>query len=194
MGWIEPDESCARAAEIDDRAFAAEVFARRKLDGANVEGWVARKQELTLKLLADSPRIYPGVAELIDRLAGRIRLGVVTTTWRGNVEAVLGASGLANAFEFVVAKEDVKATKPHPEAFRLALKKLRLPGDDVVSLEDSATGLAAARGAGVRTVAVGHRRPKGDWVGDSDYVAGFVDLARVLAAVGIPDEAPSRTP
>ena len=191
MGWTEPDESCSRAAEVDDRAFAAEVFARRKLDGANVEGWVARKQELTLRLLADSPRIYRGVAALVERLAGRARLGVVTTTWRGNVEAVLGASGLAKAFEFVVAKEDVKATKPDPEAYRLALAKLGLSAGDVVALEDSATGLAAARGAGVRVVAVGHRKAKGEWAGDSDYVAGFSDLSRVLAAVGLPD-APAR--
>ena len=193
MGWVESDESCARAAEVDDRAFAAEVFARRKLDGANVEGWVARKQELTLKLLADSPRIYRGVAALLDRLAGRVRIGLVTTTWRGNVEAVLGASGLSKAFEFVVAKEDVEATKPDPEAYRLALAKLGLPGGDVVALEDSASGLAAARGAGVRVVAVGHRKPEGEWVGDSDYVAGFEDLARVIAAIGLPEDAPSRS-
>ena len=40
MGWIESDEVCARAAEIDDRAFVREVFARRKIEG-DVEGWVA---------------------------------------------------------------------------------------------------------------------------------------------------------
>src|ERR1700678_3892929 len=89
MGWLESDEACARASEIDDRAFVAEVFARRKIDDGNIEGWVARKQELTLRLLADAPRIYPSVALLVERLRGRVRLGVVTTTWRANVEAVL---------------------------------------------------------------------------------------------------------
>ena len=184
MGWQESDETCSRAAEIDDRAFVLEVFARRKIEKGNVEGWVARKQELTLRLLADSPRVYPGVVAVVDRLRGRARLGVVTTTWRANVEAVLEASGLRQAFEVVVAKEDVRVPKPDPECYRLALAKLKLPVSEVVALEDSPGGLAAARGAGVRVVAVGHRKPKGEWVGDSEFVAGLDDLARVLDALG----------
>ena len=185
MGWLESDEACARAAEVDDRAFVREVFARRKIEGGDVDGWVARKQALTLQLLADSPRVYPGVKALVDRLAGKVRLGVVTTTWRGNVEAVLGASGLAGAFELVVAKEDVKAPKPDPEGYRLALKKLKLPARDVAALEDSPTGIEAARKAGARVVAVGHRRPRGDWSGDAPFLDGLANLDRAMHELGL---------
>ncbi len=185
MGWIETDEVCAQAAEVDDRAFVAQVFERRKIAGGNVEGWVARKQELTRQLLADSPRIYPGLARLIERLTtAQIRLGVVTTTWRSNVEAVLTATGLVGAFEFVVAKEDVTATKPDPEAYRLALAKLGLPANDVVAIEDSQTGLESARTSGLRAIAVGHRRPEGDWSGDSTFVGSLVDVDHVIARIG----------
>jgi beta-phosphoglucomutase len=185
MGWIEADETCARAAEIDDRAFVAEVFERRKIEGGNVEGWVARKQELTLQLLADSPRVYPGIVRLIERLKGKVRLGVVTTTWRGNVEAVLKAAGLLGAFEVVVAKEDVTVPKPDPEGYRLALAKLDLPPGDVVALEDSPTGLAAAKAAGLRVIAVGHRRPSGEWSSDSTFLADLTEPDRVLPSLGI---------
>jgi beta-phosphoglucomutase len=180
MGWLESDETCVRAAEIDDRAFVREVFDRRKVDGGDVDGWVARKQELTLQLLADSPKIYPGVARLVGNLQGKVRLGVVTTTWRSNVEAVLRASGLAEAFEFIVAKEDVKAPKPSPQGYRLALAKLGPPALDVVVLEDSPSGLQAARKAGLKVVAVGHRRPIGEWVGNCPYLPDFADLDRVM--------------
>jgi beta-phosphoglucomutase len=180
MGWLETDETCSRAAEVDDRAFCAEVFARRKLEGGDVEGWSRRKQELTSRMLADAPRVYRGAAELVEALKGRVRLAVVTTTWRANVEAVLEASGLAGAFEVMITKEDVKAPKPDPEGYRLALARLKLPAIEVVALEDSPGGLAAARGAGVRVVAVGHRRPRGEWVGDAAVVADFADRARVL--------------
>jgi beta-phosphoglucomutase len=176
MGWLESDETCARAAEVDDRAFVGEVFARRKVDGGDVEGWVARKQELTLRLLADSPKVYPGVRALVERLKGRVRLGVVTTTWRANVDVVLQASGLAKAFEFVIAKEDVKAPKPDPEGYRLALAKLGLPGPDVVALEDSPGGIEAARKAGARVVAIGHRRPEGNWTAGASFLPDFIDL------------------
>lgn len=185
MGWQESDEDCASAAEVDDRAFVAGVFARRKIEGGDVEGWIARKQELTLRLLADSPRVYPGVVALVGRLAGRVRLGVVTTTWRGNVEVVLDRAGLARSFEFVVAKEDVAATKPDPEGYRVALVRLGLPGSEVVALEDSVGGLAAAQGAGLRVLAIGHRKPPGDWQGDAPFVPGFANLGRVLEGLDL---------
>ncbi len=123
------------------------MFAARKIDGGDVEGWVARKQALTVSLLADSPRLYPGVSALVRAVRGRARLAVVTTTWRDNVATVLRASGLADAFDLIVAKEDVRAVKPAPECYRRALRRLRVPAGDAVALEDSPSGLAAARGA-----------------------------------------------
>jgi HAD superfamily hydrolase (TIGR01509 family) len=185
MGWVEADEVCSRASEVDDRAFVAEVFDRRKIEGGNVDGWVARKQELTLQLLADSPRIYRGAAALVDQLRqNQLRLGVVTTTWRSNVEAVLKTTGLLDAFDFIVAKEDVAAPKPDPEGYRLALSKLGMAGSDVVAIEDSPTGLAAARAAGLRVIAVGHRRASGDWSGESTFLPDLTSLADAITAIG----------
>src|SRR3954463_5726992 len=185
LGWEVPDEVCARAAEQDDREFLAAIFAEKKIEDGDVEGWVRRKQELTLKILNDSPRLYPGVADLVRALRGRVRMAVVSTTWRANVEAVLLGSGLADAVELIVGKEDVKAVKPDPECYRLALKRLRIAASSAVALEDSPRGLEAARGAGVRVLAVGHRRPKGEWCGDAEYVADLARSAPLLEALGL---------
>ena len=180
LGWEVPDEVCARAAEEDDRAFLASVFAARKVERGDVSGWTLRKQRLTITMLKDSPRLYPGVAALVRALRGRLRLAVVTGTWRANVAAVLEASGLADAFELIVAKEDVEKPKPAPDGYLLALKRLKLKPSSVLALEDSPSGLAAARAAGLRVVAVGHRRPAGDWVGAADYLENLARTERVL--------------
>ena len=185
LGWTESDGTCARAVEIDDRAFLREVFARHDIADGNVEGWVRRKQDLAVRLLADSPRVFPGVAALVDQLRGRVRLAVVTTTWRANVETVLDACGLRPAFEVIVAKEDVTAPKPDPEGYRLALTQLGVEPSEAVALEDSPTGLAAARAAGIAVVAVGHRHEAGEWSGGSPYLANFVDADAALAAFGL---------
>ena len=145
-----------------------------------MSGWTLRKQALTIAMLKDSPRLYPGVAALVQALRGRLRLAVVTGTWRANVETVLRASGLEDAFELIVAKEDVTAAKPAPDGYLLALKRLKLKPSSAVALEDSPGGLAAARAAGLRVVAVGHRRPAGDWVGDADYLENLARTERVL--------------
>jgi HAD superfamily hydrolase (TIGR01509 family) len=131
------------------------------------------------------------VVRLIEQLEERqIRLAVVTTTWRANVETVLKVSGLLEAFEVIVAKQDVSALKPDPEGYRLALQKLGLAASEAVAIEDSPTGLASARGAGVRAIAVGHRRESGEWSGDAAFVPALNDLEATLAAIdGVVPEA-----
>ena len=164
MGLDVAPEVCARAAEIDDRTFLTEVLAKLHIANGDIDGWMCRKQELIVPILIDSPRLYPGVVDTVERYFARgIRLGVVTTTWRANVAAVLDASKIADRFEFVIAKEDVRAMKPDPEAFALALKRLKLSAGSAIALEDSPSGIASARAAGLRVVAICSRRPPGDW-------------------------------
>jgi beta-phosphoglucomutase len=180
MGWQVPDEIAARAAEVDDREFLTDLFTLRGMPVDKVDEWVRRKQVLTVQLLRASPRLYPGVVELVRTLRGKVRLAVVSGTWRENVEAVLEAAGLTDAFDTIVGKEDVTARKPAPEPYQLALKRLRLTARSAVALEDSATGMASARAAGLRVIAVGHRRPFGDWVGDAAYISGFEPVQGLL--------------
>ena len=98
---------------------------------------------------------------------------------------MLAASGLADAFEVLVGKEDVAAVKPDPEGYLLALERLRLPAGAVVALEDSASGLQAARGAGLRAIAIGHRKPLGEWVGPSDYVPDLTEASNLVGLLGL---------
>jgi beta-phosphoglucomutase len=185
LGLDVPAGDCVRAAEIDDRAFLAEIFARKQIHDGDIDGWVRRKQDLAVALLADTPRVYPGVAALVRRLRDRVRLAVVSTTWRENIETVLRAADLADAFGVVVAKEDVAEVKPDPECYRLALSRLHVAASRAIALEDSPTGLASARAAGLRAIAVGHRRPPGDWVGDAAYLPDLADSAAVEHALGL---------
>src|SRR5271154_2749206 len=89
MGWQVVDDVAALATEIDDRQFLAELFAKHEFPPDKIDHWVRRKQLLTVKMLRDSPRLYPGVADLIRKLHGRARLAVVSGTWRENIQAVL---------------------------------------------------------------------------------------------------------
>jgi HAD superfamily hydrolase (TIGR01509 family) len=188
MGWAVPPDVCARAAEVDDRDFLRDLFAERKIEGGAVAGWVERKQALTRQILADAPWVYPGVPALLERLArGGSRLAVVSGTWRENVEAVLGPLRLRPAFEILVGKEDVDRPKPDLQAYLVALERLKVPAAQVVAVEDSPTGIVAARAAGVPVVAVGHRRPWGDWTEGALYLPDLADLPRALKALGRPD-------
>lgn len=185
LGWEVPDEICARAVEVDDRIFLTDLFAQRKIQEGDVEGWVQCKQVLTASMLTATPRLYPGIVELVRALCGKVELGIVSTTWRENIEIVLKAAGLESAFTTVVGKQDVTAVKPDPEGYRLALQKLGLAPNEAIVLEDSATGLTAARAAGLPVIAVGHRLPQGDWVGAAEFVDDLTNLPKLLPLLGL---------
>ena len=118
LGWQIPDEVAARSAEIDDRDFLVEVFAGRGIVSHKIEEWVLRKQALTVQMLRDSPRLYPGVVELIRLLRNKAKLAVVSGTWRENIRTVLSAAGVEDCFETIVGKEDVTSVKPAPRSLR----------------------------------------------------------------------------
>jgi HAD superfamily hydrolase (TIGR01509 family) len=184
LGWQIPDDVAARSAEVDDREFLVDLFAQRGVVSDKIEDWIRRKQVLTVQMLRNSPRLYPGCAELIRLLKGRARLGIVSSTWRENILVVLEAAGLTEQFETIISKEDVTSVKPAPDAYHLALRKLRVSAKSAVAIEDSPTGLASARAAGIRVIAVGHRHPFGDWVGESLYVSGFEPVDGLLQNLG----------
>jgi HAD superfamily hydrolase (TIGR01509 family) len=186
MGWQIPDEVAALSAEVDDREFLRRVFADRGIPTDKVGEWVRRKQALTVQLLRDSPRLYPGVVPLVRHLAGKVRLAIVSDTWRENIQTVLDSAGLTAAFATIVAKEDVTLAKPDPQSYLLALKRLRRSPRSVVAIEDSPSGLEAARAAGIaRNIAVGHRRPFGDWAYGATYISGFEPVEGLLKHLGL---------
>jgi HAD superfamily hydrolase (TIGR01509 family) len=180
LGWQVSDAAAAVSAEVDDREFIRDLFANRGVPAMKVDEWVRRKQALTIQMLENSPRVYPGVVELVRELRGRVRLAVVSGTWRENIEAVLRASRLTGVFDTIIGKEDVKAVKPDPEAYILALRQLKIPPRSAVAFEDSPSGLAAARAAGIPVIAVGHRRSFGDWVGNAAYISGLEPVEGLL--------------
>lgn len=118
----------------------------------------AAKQHHYRQLLAGGAlQLRAGVADLLQEAhrAGVVQV-IVTTSGRqavqGLVDHLLGP--LAQAFAFWVCGEDVRHKKPHPEAYGLALERLRDQGhvsgaDELLVIEDSAQGLSAARSAGL---------------------------------------------
>ena len=111
-----------------------------------------------------------GVAELLSE-CGRAHLpmGIVTTTSRGNVEALLGChlgSHWQDHFATVVCANEAPRKKPDPQVYRLALEALRLRPHEAVAIEDAPAGIEAAQRAGVPVVVTpSHYFPAGAAVG-----------------------------
>jgi HAD superfamily hydrolase (TIGR01509 family) len=96
----------------------------------------------------------PGVRRLMAECEREgVALAVATTTSRSNVDALFASlfgAGWQARFAAVVCAEDAPAKKPDPQAYRLALRRLRLAPQEALAIEDSPNGLQAALAAGLR--------------------------------------------
>ncbi len=108
--------------------------------------------------------LFPGAVALIDSaIAASMMLGIVSGALRSEVEGALRQFGVRQHFKVVVTAEDVSAGKPDPEGYRRGLALLNsepplpdrlLHPHEVLAIEDSPAGLAAAGAAGLSTLAV----------------------------------------
>jgi HAD superfamily hydrolase (TIGR01509 family) len=116
----------------------------------------AKNRLYAQRALAGQIPLREGVGPLMLECRERgVRMGITTTTSRSNVDALLRTHlgpGWAAWFAVLVCGEDVVRKKPDPEVYQLALKRLRLSPLDVLAVEDSPGGVAAATAADVPVV------------------------------------------
>lgn len=152
MGLDVPLDLCHRAATLDDEALLVEVLDRLKLREADAAGWVRAKREVAGRLFAETLKLDADAAEVVRRLAGRARLGVVATARAADVRALLAREGLLDAFEVVAAGADMMAGVT---TYRHALNELGEPAVGALAVVANEVGLAAAGESGLRTLLVG---------------------------------------
>jgi HAD superfamily hydrolase (TIGR01509 family) len=104
-------------------------------------------------------RFFPGARELVRALGAEIPLAIASGARREEIEAILRAGGLRDAFTAVVGAEDAPRTKPDPAPYLEAARLLEphAPGlvpAQCVAFEDTVAGVVAALGAGMKVVAV----------------------------------------
>ncbi len=92
--------------------------------------------------------------ELVARLGLRgVAQACASSSPRRIVEANVAAIGVAGHLAAILGREDVPHGKPAPDLYLLAAERLgRAPGD-CLAVEDTDSGLAAAKAAGFTTIA-----------------------------------------
>jgi HAD superfamily hydrolase (TIGR01509 family) len=144
-------------------------------------------KEALFRSLARDLRPLPGLVATLDWAdAIGARRAVVTNAPRLNAEFVLDALGLAARFDTLVIGEELARSKPDPLPYATALDRLGRPAAMAVAFEDSRSGIAAARAAGLFTygVSTGLDPATLRAAGAQEAIADFGDpvLRRSLAA------------
>jgi HAD superfamily hydrolase (TIGR01509 family) len=113
-------------------------------------------EDRVVELFAEGLQWRPGALGLLQAVrAAAIPTALVTSSGRRLVDVALTTLGAEN-FDVVVCGDEVDAPKPDPTPYRTAARLLGVPVHECVAVEDSPTGVASARAAGVAVVAVPH--------------------------------------
>jgi HAD superfamily hydrolase (TIGR01509 family) len=98
--------------------------------------------------------VMPELPELLERLKQKnFPMAVASSSFPEIIELILRRTGLRKYFQVVVSSQEAGRSKPEPDVFLLAARKLKvLPGDCLV-IEDSKNGIKAAKAAGMRCIA-----------------------------------------
>lgn len=140
-----------------------------------------RKEALFRQHAAGQITPLPGAVELVRRSRERgRRTALVTSTPRANIDFVLEQVGLTGAFDTIVTAEDVSRGKPDPEGFLLAARRLGVPPERCLVIEDAPGGIEGARRAGMHSLAVTTTHPR-EALSSADAVVDSLNDAAALA-------------
>lgn len=99
--------------------------------------------------------LLEGVASWLERLkANAWKQAIASAAPRRNIETILEVLALGSFFDAIVSAEDVERGKPDPQVFLLAARRVQVPPERCVVVEDAPAGIEAARRAGMRTIGV----------------------------------------
>jgi len=127
---------------------------------------VSRRTELVL-----AEKLLPGVVELADEAASAgFKLGVASSSTNDWVRGHLARLGILDRFDCIRCRDDVAHAKPEPDLYLAALDCLGVAANEAVAIEDSPNGIAAAKRAGLRCVAIPNAITRGLDLSHADLV------------------------
>ncbi len=126
----------------------------------------AKAYQQRLEQLENLP-IYPDLKDFLAQIQARgLPMAVVTGALRVEAELVLNRAGIAPYFRAIIAGDDLKASKPEPDGYLLAVERLnrqdfnwQLQPSDCLAIEDTPAGIQAAKRAGIQVVGVANTYP-----------------------------------
>jgi len=195
-GWsVSENEYYTDYLALDDRGIVEHLYRshRRPIDTARRDELVQWKYRQYQEIIRDGLPPLPGAVEFVRKVAAKYPLAIASGSLREEIEHLLGKLGLQGEFSVLATADDCERSKPDPQVYRIALKRLQqlpafrdqpLRAAECLAVEDAPLGVKAAHGAGMKCLALPHSRPPEE-LRQADWVAREfpeVDLARIEEA------------
>lgn len=124
------------------------------------EAWqvmAGKKYEKYMDILNNDASIQAiqGIPELLQRLKSKgYKIGLGSSSVRPMVKNVLTRFGIIEYFDALATGDEVEHAKPDPAIYLLAAQRLGVKPENCTVVEDAASGVRAAKAAGMQCIAV----------------------------------------
>jgi len=112
--------------------------------------------EFLYKILLKELRLMPFALPLIKKFKQKGYVLALATAGHQAImaEKILNTLTVADYFSFIISGLEVKKSKPAPDIFLEAAKRMSLLPNQCIVIEDAVNGIMAARGAGMKVIGV----------------------------------------
>lgn len=128
-------------------------------DKKKLAGLCEQKGDAFEAVVNEGVESIPGSIDLINHATGKLRLAIASGATQRDIDLILGKLGLTGRFETIVTADDVKRSKPDPQSYALAVRRLGVAPNTALAIEDTAAGIESARGAGLWTLGLASSGP-----------------------------------
>lgn len=145
-----------------EREFYAGMAARHGLTFTDRMEEAVRARFLALVQAAPARAVYPESVPVLEAFCAESDLGLAVCSGAGRWKVNINLESLGEAgrvFDVVVSGDDVSRSKPAPDIFLEGARRLGVPPECCLVVEDSVAGVRAASAAGMRAIAVTHTYP-----------------------------------
>jgi beta-phosphoglucomutase len=154
---------------------------------SEVNTLVAEKARAYDRRVIGGQILFSTAVACVRRLGGTFALGIASGSLHSEIDDILRANNIHNAFQIIVGADDVARSKPAPDSYAAAVKQLDVRPEHAVAIEDSHWGLTSARAAGLHAIGITTSYPRhalqlAEAVVDSldevtpDFVARLLDV------------------
>jgi HAD superfamily hydrolase (TIGR01509 family) len=113
------------------------------------------KYNAFLKLISKKLEPMPGLLKSLQFFKeNECKIALASSGEMKYIRTVLGTLHISEYFSAIISADDVTKGKPDPEPYLLACSRLSLKPEDCLVLEDAAMGIASAKSAGCKCIAV----------------------------------------
>jgi len=151
---------------------------------ASTEQMMKRRGEIATEFFADRVGLFPNAREVLQQLRQmNLRLALATSSVGTSARPFLDRHQLTKFFDVIITGDEIERGKPEPDIYLRAAEKLGVRAEDCLVIEDSLSGIAAAKAAKMRVVAIPDQRfvdPR-EYEKEADYLLN--DLSELPALV-----------